>query len=42
MANISEHGRLLPREQVPAEVLAAWESGDDSAFLQTAPVLRLV
>jgi hypothetical protein len=38
VSNMSEHGRLVPRDQVPAEVLAAWESCDDSAFLQTAPV----
>ena len=39
---MSKHGRLLRRDQVPWEVLAEWESGDDSAFLAAAPVLRLV
>ena len=33
---MSKHGRLLRRDQVPWEVLAEWESGDDSAFFSRA------
>ena len=29
---MSEHARILPRDQVPTEALAAWEAGDDSAY----------
>ena len=40
---MSEHSRILPRDQVPTDVLAAWEAGDDTGFEEAnEEPLRLV